>query len=169
MLKARHVFLLLILTGIIGVLGCTPKKATSLSQLAMLFKNNFVGLSLPSMSTVKEEGLASSKMDFPLDRVWESLILVAMQYGPIVEVNEAKRFVVAPPFILYAENEDGVKIYTFFMEELFKSALNSAEISVEVTEEEKNYYLEKLLAQVETQIRADANLQAGGAWTYLLE
>lgn len=149
------------------IFGCsTPPKV---SLLADHYNNKFTRLNLPTESEIKAKSLASHQMQSSYNTVWKSMVLVAMQYAPLIYAKKEQGVIVAPPYALYAEKQDGVIVYIHFMKELYNSAAESNKVAIPIRANTLNFYQRTILNQVQTQAESQKNVEPGGKWSYLFK
>jgi hypothetical protein len=153
---------------IASLCGC-PSKAILVSQLEAHYADRFSSLNMLKISEIKQKGINRSLKGSSIDKVWESMIIVIMQIAPIVKESKEDGFLIAPPYVLYLENQESIVLYVYFIDEMYKRADMPSEDAVKVEIDGKKRYLETTMGQIVTQLQADEKLQPGKPWSYLAE
>jgi hypothetical protein len=150
-----------------GILLSSCFGSPPVTQLEDHYMSSFLLLKTPKVSEIKAKGKNLPILQAPMDEVWQSMVMVLMQTAPIVRVSKQNGLLVAPPFVLYAENQGGVKLYAYFMDEVYRGLIQSDEYAIKVDPQDTERYLDTILGQIVTQLQVENKLKPGGRWSYL--
>lgn len=156
------------LIALLLVVGCAPK--IRITNLEHSYSTGFRTMPIPTEDEIKRRGASRDLPAYTQSEIWNAGISVVMQRGPIVQAEEAKRIIIAPPYALLLENrEQRVVLHCAFMDELYYNSKNPKQEVFRITPDEKRRFVEEVLDRVVTQASVHRNLGPTGKWKYIPE
>jgi hypothetical protein len=159
----RKVLILgLLVASLSALVSCASK--TAKTELDLLYESNFEGLSVPTAAEIKRQGEEKQFPHTTLDEVWDSAILVLMQRGVIARSQRDSLVVVsiaAPPAAIFMEEDEGVRVYIYWMQHLYRQVGKPDKMVVEFTPERTQEMTQALFDRLATQV------YSGQKWKYL--
>ena len=113
---------------------------------------------VPDIETIKRNGKSIS-FGTTEDKLWEAAIIVVMQKSTITHISKDTGLLVAQPYVLLVNNNDKMKIYSYFLDNIV--------YGVDVTVEDKQFIMDALLSQTTAQVESLKVTPTSGRWLYL--
>ena len=148
------------------ITGCAENREFPTSRLDQAYETGFFVLPPPDVRAVMRNGSASQAFEGSPEHLWQSTIQVTMQRAPIVAASEENGTLFAPPYAIYIAQSPDLRIWVWFMSDLYKQADDPTKDSKKLEPTEVANYVETLVQQIGTQFQASRNLE-GGRWSYL--
>ena len=161
---------LLLLVLFSSLFLCTSCSKAGKSKVNELFQDDFRGLTVPELSVIKQSGRTRDFFFVSRNRVWDALIIVAMQDGVIAKAQKSQGvlvFMTPVPFIVLVEKVDDVwdhtKVSVDIMQELLLKGTNRSEENNGESE-----YQKELAIAIETLMdKISIQVYASDKWDYL--